>query len=531
MSGIRSLLPILMLSIFGLVSCNDTPPRLRPTISPFQGVATETEEEEETKELPIPTRPDGAVLIQSGMCGCESGKPITLGNCVPVCNSKPNNTTPTLYMETKVTAEIELTDLQNLSGWCTKELVDPNTGTTVEGGTNPTCVLEAKDENGSIKNLNFTPASNNNFAVDITTLEEDMTYRLTIVETTSGAKSNTMQVRRVSEVPDEPTSGPLWLMPVTQYTCMNVTTSQDNQSVFYEDASRIFYYFIPETRPDPMPDGVVNLYCHDVFTYGFTDNGNERLEETPGAFTLWNKWDPRFFNLNGTGSDYDINDIIQQKVIDMGFSLNDTPNIFYPFEWFGKPSITLDQSGNPSADSGSTGGSGSASNQKEILGYYMTPWIDQSTFKAYCPKSEHYFSDNQLFAAMKEVVAVDTEGIYIAKKEGLNSTFILVRETLLKQIWFYEENGQNIEPNNDTIVGKKIQFYWPADTNTPFIKKSHQVTYTIYGTQDLANLNNSGGVSGTTQAGGNSSSGSTGGNSNYPPHDKRVGCVPVTSDQ
>ena len=516
---------IIFIFLIGFVGCNEVP-RNRPTFSPLQEISTAVDEEEQ-KELPIPVRPDGAVIIESEACGCKDGVPITLGNCVAFCAGRPSNSTATLYLSTTVTDEIELTNLQNLLGWCTTELIDPNTGSTVAGQTNPSCILEAKSESGAVSTLNFTPTTSGDFSVDVSSLAEDVTYRLTIRETTSGASSNTKQIRIFSEPIDEGVSGPLRLTPVTQYTCMNIVTSQDNVGLYYEDASRIYFYFIPETRPDPLPEDIANLYCHDIFTYGTTDRGNERLEETPGSFTLWSKWDPRFYNLNGIGSDYDINDILQQRVIDQGFNLSATPNIFYPFEWFGEPEVSVDSSGTSTANSTSTDGGGSA--KSETLGFYMTPWVDQTTFKAYCPKTEHYNSDNQLFRAMREVVGVETEGLYVAKKEGVNnSTFILIRETLLSQIWFYVENGQNIEPNNDTITGKKIQFYWPADTSTPFIKKSHQSTYTVYSATELQELS-SGGVSSTSQAN-NGASGSAGGASSYPPHDKRIGCVPITSD-
>jgi hypothetical protein len=144
----------------------------------------------------------------------------------------------------------------------------------------------------------------------------------------------------------------------------------------------------------------------------------------------------------------------------------------------------------------------------------MTPWIDQTTFRAYCPKQAHYFSSNQLFAAMRDIIGVDTEGLYVAKQEGAID-YILVRESLLKQIWFYIENGQHIEPNNNTIVGKQIQFYWPADVNSPFVRKSHQQLFTIKSANELS--------TGTASTSQQSSNGSP---MSYPPHDKRLGCIP-----
>lgn len=506
----------LIFGIFFLVSCNVTPPRDRPTISPLQNVGVVPEEE--IVEESIPTRPDGAIVIQSNICGCKNGVPITVGNCASVCASKAKSETSFLHFSVTPSAEVTLSDLRDLFGWCNTELIDPNTGTAVEGQTNPACVLEATDENDSKLSLNFSPISGSDqVSVDITALSQDMTYRIRIVETTSGASSNTKQMRIISSNDETSTNGPLALMPVTQYTCMSVTTSSDQVNLFYDDASRMFFYFIPETRPDPIPQGIVNLYCHDIFTYGETDHGDERLEETPGVFTLWNRLDPRFFNLNATGSELDINDIIEQKVKDMGSTLSSTPNIFFPFEWFGSPEI-VDSSGTDEA---------TGSPKSDVLGFYMTPFIDKDTLKAFCPTQDHYFSNNALFKAMREVVAVDTEGIYIGKKENSSTTFVLVRESLLKQIWFYKENGINIEPNNDTISGKKLQFYWPADTSTPFIKKSHQSTYTILSSDDLKNLNGAG--SNTSQATNNANS-SSGTSANFPPHDKRIGCIPVTEN-
>ncbi len=113
---------------------------------------------------------------------------------------------------------------------------------------------------------------------------------------------------------------------------------------------------------------------------------------------------------------------------------------------------------------------------------------------------------------MRDVVGVNTEGLYVAKKEGQN-THMLIKESLLKSIWFFIENGAHIEPTNDTVTGKQVQYYWPPDPASPFLKKSHQSVYTIKAASELGNVS------------ANQSSGQ-GIPTSYPPHDKRIGCIP-----
>lgn len=513
MSKLSPLFILLILISTLLSSCNVRPPRDRPTISNVQN-ATIAEEEVEEKTEP-PKRPDGAIVINSDICACKNRKAISVGNCAATCSTKTAEA-PSLHFTVTPTAEVELSDLQDLFGWCTQEIIDPETGVAVEGQTNPACIIEAIDENNSATSLNFSPVSGSkNVTVDISALAENITYRFRILETTSGASSNFKQLRLITSNENDDFRGPLALAPVTQYTCMSVTTSSDQVDLFFDEASRLFFYFIPETRPDPLPSGSNNLYCHDKFIFGDIDSDVERLEETPGAFTLWDRGDSRFFNLNNTGSEFDINDIIEQNVKDTGASLGATPNLFFKFEWFGAPEIVQD------------GDQGSGTPRTDHLGFYMTPFIDQDTLRSFCPKQEHYFSDNPLFQAMRDIIGVDTEGIYIGKQVNSDQTFVLARETQLKQIWFFKENGVNIQPNNETIKGKKIQFYWPPDFVSPFIKKSHQTTYTILSTTDLKNLNGAG--SSTSQADSTASTGD-GASSSFLPHDKRIGCIPVTDN-
>jgi hypothetical protein len=462
--------------------------------------------------LPIPTRPDNEVYFKSGHCGCKESKPITLGNCESFCASK-NVLEPTLYLEVEVSAAISgRQDIGSFYNWCKKELIDPNTGEAV--ATNPDCVIYAKDEAGATGQLTITKLSqgSNKLEINISNLDNNKTYRLEIVEVTSGATSQTVQVRKYVTPPVEVIGGPLWTMPVHQYTCMLRGVSPDG--IFYDTAQRTHWYFTSETRPEKLENGIVNVYCHDIYQFGTTPINNPLLEETPGAYTLWSNWDPRFYddpapekvNTADLRSRLRINQYLLRRVEEAGFSMAQAPSLFYPFSWPNGPAVTSGNNNNSSNNSGS--------NDPTNLGWYMTPWIDQTTFRAYCPKQAHYYSNNQLFAAMRDIIGVDTEGLYVAKQEGVTD-YILVRESLVKQIWFYIENGQHIEPNNNTIVGKQIQFYWPADTNSPFIRKSHQQLFTIKSATELAT-----GTASTSQQSSNGSS------IQYPPHDKRLGCIP-----
>lgn len=508
----KKLTVLMIISFYALmlVSCDEQ--RVRPTINFNEQSVTDettdekTDEEKEAERLAELARPDNAVKIQSDFCACQNAKPIILGNCSSFCATK-NTQDPILYLNVSVTEEIsEREDLGTFVNWCTKEIVDPVSGESI--ATNPQCAIEAKDSDGNSGQLNLAKTISGNtqsVEVNIATLDFDKTYRIRIVETGSGAGSSTVQIRKKSTPVNDPVGGPLWTVPIQQYTCMNITIAEDGASLFYEAAARIHFYFNDETRPEPLSSEFVNIHCHDIYTYGTTPINNPLLEETPGAYTLWNQWDPRFWDTDGDDQPQ-INQLIQQNVIDQGFQLDNPPNLFHKFQWYNGPNVS---------SASSSGGSTSAAPELATLGYYMTPWIDQTTFKAYCPTSTHYDSNNQLFRAMKDLVGVNTEGLYIAKQEG-SSDYILVRESVVKEIWFYLENGQHIEPNNNTITGKQIQFYWPGDPNSPFVKKSHQTVYTIKKASEV------GGDSVSTDQ-----QNSSGTSSNYPPHDKRIGCVPV----
>jgi len=507
----RLLLFTFLLSV--LASCLDSVPRDRPTFAPTQSASTidPDADEVEVEEVILPSRPDGIVFMQPGHCGCLAGEPVTLGTCQSFCSSKSAQN-PTLFVDIEIDEANSDFGINTLNKWCTQEITyeDPETGEVQVVEASPSCRIEIKDEDGSSGSLDFTPVAGATSAqIDITNLDDDKTYRMTFVELVSGARSNTIQVRKVSSPVVDPVGGPLAIEPVFKYACMNrlFISNDQNGQILYETFARQHYYFIAETRPEPLPGYFPNIYCHDYQTYGETPINNPLIEETPGHFFTWKKWDPRFFDLN-ENQKLEIHEILEQKIIEQGSTVSNTPEVFFELDYPNGPQFS--QSGDGSAASSSD------ESDPISLGFYMTPFIDfQNGYKAYCPTQANYYGTNPLLVAMRDVVGVDTEALYIAKQDGV-CDFILIPENIIKNIWFYLENGNHIEPNSDTIAGKQVQFYWPADPASPFIKKSNQRVYTLKSAAEVG--------SACSTSGGNVADEAP--NTSYPPHDKRIGCIP-----
>ncbi len=510
------LLPLSIIILFGmsiLSGCVDSVAK-RQTIVPKSTTGSTTDD---TPTASAEVRPTDAIRFKDGYCGCKAGVPTTYGDCATFCAS--NNTPDDLfYTSFTVTEAISLTEFGSVQGWCSKALKD------AEGNlqsTNPSCVLSVKDPDGNEVDypLITQTANSNSIKVNIASLLNDKTYILSLKEVTSGATSNSIQILKPS-----PTSssvlGPLKITPASQYTCILRNLSQDDTTgdIFYENAYRLHFYFIESKRPDPIPANTSNIFCHDIFNtlYGAVDDRTyPRLEETPGVISLWDGiTDPRFFDNNGNGT-LDANDQIVNKVKDLGFTIPASTNFFLQFSW---PS-------NPTSDDSSSGSGSSSGNSQ--LGWYMIPWVDQSTYKAYCPTATHYNSNNVIFQAMRDIVSVDTEGLYVAMKDGElvnNGTtttigpadYILVRESDVKRAWFYLNGTTPIVPTDANIASKTIYFYYPFNFSSPYTKTSTQKTYVVKKASELS----SGSVSdsGTTNV--------SGAITTYPPHDRRIGCIP-----
>jgi hypothetical protein len=302
-----------------LASCQDTIPQ-RSTISPDSGLSKDSQTcpEGQIKQTnadgsfscvaqPL-ARPDRAIKFKSDFCGCKDGKAVTFGNCSSYCSSKNTNGAGIFYANFNVTEAISLnSSLVNVKGWCNTPLEDEE--------TNPKCVVKAKDEDNNEITLDVE-VSTNSISANIDRLSEDKTYVLTLVETSSGSKSDSIQIIKYSADIPIATLGPLKNAPITQYTCLQRPPIFDEESgdTFFDIAFRVHFYFLPRVPPQPIQAGS-SMVCHDYMNplYGAIDDILfPRLEEIPGIFNLWDNTDPRFYDNNGNGND-DVNDLILQK--------------------------------------------------------------------------------------------------------------------------------------------------------------------------------------------------------------------------
>ncbi len=479
----------------------------RPTIYESGEVEEPAEKKNTNNSSTTAERPNLAVILQSGACACLASKSILLGNgsCNSFCAAKPSSPQEILYIKTQLSDSIILNDeLKNLENWCKKEISD--------GRTNPSCSVNLLDDNDGVTKINIDKFNaDNSFEANITALNYGQTYRLFVMENTSEAKSTTIQIRKEKETTVYYPDGPLMINPVSQYTCLSRTIIEDTGSNanYFMNYYRMHFYFIEKYRPDALALNIGTLLCHDFQRYGNTDSHlYARFEETPNVFSLWGRDDTRFYSLDGSGK-LGINKLIEQYVNDLGQTLNSTPDLFFEFKWPGQPTL--------SAEAG-------ASND-QILGYFMTPWIDPTTNRAYCPNMTHFYSNNLIFRAMRDYVG-ETEGLFIAKRQkgsylddenevqSIPEDYILLPENIIKKIWFYLNSSMvPVQPTDSNINSKKIIFYYPYDLSSPFIQKSHQSVYVVQSASDLGSLNVG-------------SASSTGVRTSLPIHDRRIGCIP-----
>lgn len=510
-----------------IVACQDTIPQ-RSLITPGsttddklvcpedQEIKTEIDEEtgEETLvcvDKPL-VRPTNAVFWKSNFCACKDSKPVSYGNCASFCSGKNTNGAETLYANFSVTEDISLGGLGNLYAWCKVNLPGDE--------ENPECELQAKDEQGNVTPIQVNlPVNSNSLTANIQdTLAYDKTYVLTLVEKKSGAKSDSIQLIKFSTDVTLPILGPLKNAPISQYTCMVREFSEDDSTgdVYYDAAYRLHFYFIPRVPPKPVPAGNSNLICHDIFNplYGVIDDElYPRFEQLPGVFNLWDTTDPRFYDNNSNGQ-IDINEAIIQKTRNFGGTISAAANFFSEFKWPGAPQLE-DDAGNSNS---------------QALGYFMAPWIDQTTFKSYCLTSTQFNSTNPLFKAMRDYIGVDTEGLYVGEKapetvignDGKPTAgfpdYILIRETDLKSVWFYLKNQVPTVPTDDNVSNNAIYFYYPLNKASPYVRTSTQRVFRVRGASELS--------TGSSTSTGGSGSTSSGGATTFPPHDRKIGCIP-----
>jgi hypothetical protein len=438
-----------------------------------------------------PRRPNGAIVIDGSFCACEGIKPISIGSCESVCleRSSTHDSDRKLFFDVHLTRTITDSHLQDMYGFCS----------TQEGEVKvASCYGELKDESGIT--FSKTPIAPNpgqtSFSVDIGALKKNHTYRFSIVEESSGARSTTRVLRLVPDIPNQTITNPLQLSLVNQYSCLFAVRRLPGGTTSVEEIDKQHFYFTSETRPEPLQESNVSkVYCHDIEKFGVPPINNPLMEEESGVFTFWSKNDPRFYDLDGD-SILDIHNIISGKMEDLNFNTTweQELNLFHELDWFnGLDSLSSE-----------------LERTKATLGYYLYPLLDDETFRSYCPREEHYSSSDPLLQALGDVIGINTEGIYTAKAEG-SCDVTLIRESQLKKIGFHLKDGKPVMPNYDSIAKDEIKFYWPADTINPLVRKSHQIIYTIKAIDELPQVC---GIEALEP--------------NYSPsHDKKFGCIPV----
>ena len=287
---------LLLLTFATFYSCLDEGiPRDRPDIfSADLGDGTDpviddpVEEEEEFK------RPNLSIIIEPDHCACSQKKPISLGDCVSFCADTPASDNSTFFFSTSVTKDISEANFKDVAGFCTTQVDDPE-------GEVAVCSIEIKDEKGNITSLPFTPApGQSSFEIDVVSLAENTTFRVAIVESNSGSRSTTAQLRLSTSDEIDKIGGPLAFMPVSEYSCISRQTSVDSNTgaLIIEDANRFHFYFIPESRPEPLRATTLSaLYCHDIDLNPTTPINSPLLEDKSGVHTLRRRPDRRFCNL------------------------------------------------------------------------------------------------------------------------------------------------------------------------------------------------------------------------------------------
>ena len=483
-------------------------------------------------------RPTGQVYMQPGFCLCRGNtdtgqvEPDMVGGwyiknvagsnnntssnvsifsyCKSYCNSKSEQN-PMLYASVKVGPEIQLNEkMIDLYGWCKAELAD--------GVTSPSCNAHFYGPNGEnqVLDVTITNTSGNNFKVLLTeAIKYGVQYIMRLeVQGPAGspnAVSTSLNFIRKRYNQNDIVLGPLQIMPISQYSCLVRTGTYQNTTneFYYLNAARLHYYYAANRKPSNLPPNERTYTCHDFQTYGENDGPSiPRFELMSHHMSLWNAQDPRFQTLQGSESPK-INTLIQNDLNELAGTSGNEINLFSKFDYQVKP---------PTAENETT---------NATLGYIMQPFINSRTNTPLCPTREDYTSSTPLFKILGDYIGVDTEAVYFAEREPVRylvheegsyslketpTDVLLIRESQLKKIWFFYENGLPIKADENASYNRTINFFWPPDYDYPLTKKAYQRVYTVKLPENI-------GKSTTTETPTATSS-----------RDKRYGCIPKLSE-
>lgn len=451
--------------------------------------------------LPNTVRPTKVIYVNRDFCSCLEGKLDLLNNCSSFCAGRPVTNVATLYGSVTIGPEVELHPLLgNLYNWCNVTLNEKEVA--------PSCSLMLYNGSGYEAPLSVELTQNSNsFTVNLTSVSKNTTYVAHIVENSSGAVTTSFQIRRVDPPDDESgTNGVLKMMPVSQYTCLRRNGNTTSSGNYFNHAIRNHYFFPYNQNPPSLPPNSTYVVCHDKNMQEDDSPLLPRLELIPQVFSVWDQADARFYDVSPQNSKLDINDLIEAKLLEKG--IKQEINFFGELTW---PNWPYTDANAPR------------------LGYYLQPWLNNETNRGFCPTQSDYNGNNPIFNILKELVGVETEAIFLALREAevlrdkdgnpeIDPTsgevtkapddILIIRESLLRQIWFYFENGTHYRPDDITANNRTIMFYWPPDPINPYIRKSTQKIYTVTAPENI------------------SQSAQYGIRTTLRPPDKRFGCVP-----
>jgi len=452
----------------------------------------------------VNVRPTNQIDIKTDFCSCINGKSDLISDCAAICATKPVTPAPMLYLNTIMGTDIALnTKLGNLYNWCSVPL---------EGAAGtPQCTLSVTDGSSTINSIpvEIQPGSNS-LTANIQSLALDRTYIVKIIESKSGsnAQSKEFQIRRKTQPSEDNTLlGALKVAPISQYTCMGFGMNQNTVTgqITRNNFARTFFYFAANETPPPMPPtGGTNqsqTVCHDEQLHPGDDNFEyPRLELIPQLFAMWDKSDPRFINADSTG--LVINKTLSARLLSE-YNIVAQIDIFKLISYPNRPS------------------SSATSSASIPMGIMMVPFSDKSGL-AFCPTQANFSNGAEpLFNLLREYMD-DTEGLFLGEKEAETikdgASFktvygtMFVTETILKNYAFYIENGIKIKATPSTMNTKTIYYYWPTSPTMDPLIAGNRKLFTVRAPNTLF-----GNVP-------------TGLPTSAVPTDKRIGCIPKSSN-
>ncbi len=468
-----------------------------------------------------PSRPTNEINIVEDVCICQNRQALSLNNCASVCSARGADTNATLIINTRPSAAILndprfITNGQtqgNLNSWCNATIDD--------GRTNPACTVQIfNGSNTFVLSENLKFEQQNTISVRVpNSLTDNVTYLGRIVESGSGsnAKSIPFQFRLKRNLTQTVSAlTPLKIEPMKMYSCIARTFSAVSERLpatgSYHSAFRLSMFEQLGRTPAVVSNtNSLTIFCHDYQLSGKNDSSSYgRLESFSHVFSLWDADDNRF-TLSGGG--LEINNFIHQRLLSE-YNLSDSTNYFSPF-YGGEDGARY----HPSIKNST------------IQGFLLTAFQDDLNGAAYCPNSAHYNSTVPKFKILKEIVGVETEGLFLGvmtpkvlsaadfAASQIVTDIIYLRESLVNQIWFYTEQNTNLRPNSSTAHTKKLKFYWPPDFSAPLVKKVWQEEYQILEPSEASLLIQS--ATDTRNDGGIAEIPSV-----MRTSDKRLGCVP-----